>query len=157
MVVPGVEDSVMPIDLQCDCGKRLSVGDYQAGRKVRCPACQELLDVPGEADERGYRVEHVNKCPQCKREWPSETVVCVECGYNFQTGKRMRTVHGIKTLELRGANNRATLMRDRHGVVTLTMTTRFLFWTISKQVYRLDDFDAIYTDYSQGDEDSPEI
>jgi hypothetical protein len=36
----------MPIALSCACGQRSQVGDELAGRKVRCPVCQAVLDVP---------------------------------------------------------------------------------------------------------------
>jgi len=36
----------MGIQVECACGKRLYAQDGQAGRKVRCPACQEPVKVP---------------------------------------------------------------------------------------------------------------
>ena len=36
----------MPIQVACACGKKLSVKDELAGRRVKCPACQETLSVP---------------------------------------------------------------------------------------------------------------
>lgn len=36
----------MPIPLTCTCGRTLRVKDEFAGRKVRCPACQDVLAVP---------------------------------------------------------------------------------------------------------------
>jgi hypothetical protein len=36
----------MPIQIQCDCGKKLRVKDESAGKKIRCPGCQEILSVP---------------------------------------------------------------------------------------------------------------
>jgi hypothetical protein len=36
----------MAIPVSCACGKKLSVKDEFAGRKVKCPACQKLLKVP---------------------------------------------------------------------------------------------------------------
>jgi hypothetical protein len=40
----------MPIPVSCACGKEFNVRDELAGRKVRCPVCQEVLAVPT-ADE----------------------------------------------------------------------------------------------------------
>jgi hypothetical protein len=37
----------MTIKLTCSCGCRLAVEDSAAGKKVRCPECQELLTVEG--------------------------------------------------------------------------------------------------------------
>jgi DNA-directed RNA polymerase subunit RPC12/RpoP len=36
----------MPISLSCDCGRKIRVKDEHAGRKVRCPACGIVLEVP---------------------------------------------------------------------------------------------------------------
>lgn len=36
----------MPLSIQCKCGKTLRVKDEFAGKKVRCPACKEVLSVP---------------------------------------------------------------------------------------------------------------
>jgi hypothetical protein len=40
----------MSIYVACDCGKEFNVRDELAGRKVRCPSCQAVLEVPA-ADE----------------------------------------------------------------------------------------------------------
>jgi hypothetical protein len=36
----------MPIALKCACGKSLRTPDALAGKKVRCPGCQIVLEVP---------------------------------------------------------------------------------------------------------------
>src|SRR5207249_4537285 len=41
----------MAITVTCQCGKKLGVKDEMAGKKVRCPACQTVLTVPGGAEE----------------------------------------------------------------------------------------------------------
>ena len=35
----------MPISITCQCGKKLKAPDTLAGKKVKCPACQQLLTV----------------------------------------------------------------------------------------------------------------
>ncbi len=42
----------MPISLDCPCGKALRVQDHLAGKKVKCPVCGEILDVPGASATR---------------------------------------------------------------------------------------------------------
>jgi len=38
----------MPIDVVCpECRKTLRVGDHVAGKRIRCPACQAVVSVPG--------------------------------------------------------------------------------------------------------------
>jgi hypothetical protein len=39
----------MPIKLDCQCGKQFRVRDEDAGKKVRCPACQVLTRIPSAA------------------------------------------------------------------------------------------------------------
>lgn len=36
----------MPLTLNCPCGKQLRVRDDSAGGRVRCPACERVLNVP---------------------------------------------------------------------------------------------------------------
>lgn len=36
----------MPLQIPCPCGKTLKVPDNLAGKKVKCPSCAEILDVP---------------------------------------------------------------------------------------------------------------
>ncbi len=36
----------MPLQIPCPCGKTLKVPDNLAGKKVKCPACEEIIDVP---------------------------------------------------------------------------------------------------------------
>jgi uncharacterized protein (AIM24 family) len=36
----------MPIEVRCQCGKRLKVPDKFAGKKVACPGCSEPLSIP---------------------------------------------------------------------------------------------------------------
>jgi hypothetical protein len=36
----------MPIQLSCPCGKRLQVGEENAGKSGRCPACGRVLEIP---------------------------------------------------------------------------------------------------------------
>jgi hypothetical protein len=37
----------VPITFACSCGKQLRVKDELAGKKVRCPGCQQVVQVPG--------------------------------------------------------------------------------------------------------------
>jgi hypothetical protein len=37
----------MPTVVRCQCGKRLSAPDSLAGKRVACPACKAILDIPG--------------------------------------------------------------------------------------------------------------
>lgn len=41
----------MPIALSCSCGRALNVKDELAGKKIRCPACKDILTVPATEDD----------------------------------------------------------------------------------------------------------
>lgn len=36
----------MPIEVRCQCGKKLKAPDKYAGREVKCPACQQPISIP---------------------------------------------------------------------------------------------------------------
>lgn len=81
----------MTIRVRCDCGKKFQVADEQEGRKVRCPACQDLVEVPGEAAEASaYHLEKKAFCPKCRSDWPHGTELCTQCGHDFRTGKQVK-------------------------------------------------------------------
>jgi hypothetical protein len=42
----------MAIAVTCTCGKKLRVADENAGRKIRCPACERVFRLPEDDDER---------------------------------------------------------------------------------------------------------
>lgn len=39
----------MPLIVPCPCGKRLRAREDLAGKRVRCPACVAIVQVPGVA------------------------------------------------------------------------------------------------------------
>jgi hypothetical protein len=46
----------MPITFACGCGKTLRVADEHAGKRVKCPACQQPAAVPAVPDDAGFEV-----------------------------------------------------------------------------------------------------
>ncbi len=38
----------MPIEFQCSCGRTLRVKDEMAGKRAKCPGCEQALTVPSE-------------------------------------------------------------------------------------------------------------
>lgn len=103
----------MPIAATCACGKRLQVKDELAGKKVRCPNCKQPLKIPdapaaaapaagspaaggfGGADsgmedlfdEVGLKQRQGATCPNCTSDMKPGAILCIECGYNTQTGE----------------------------------------------------------------------
>lgn len=155
----------MPITIECSCGKRFQVADDRAGHKVRCSVCQEVVRVPGRAEEvvAGYAVEEVRKCPKCKQRWPGETVLCVACGYNFETGRTVEQsfdiVNRVVDIGLRwlGSYTRFHFFRNRKGTVTLTISKKFLFIPAGSRVIDLRGYNAVLTDCAVGGDESPDV
>jgi hypothetical protein len=154
----------MTIQVQCSCGKQLVAEDDHFGRQVRCPSCQGLVQVPDEpAEQGGYGVEQFRKCPGCKREWPLDTVVCVDCGYNFETRRKMKTRYDIVERNLDvgvaalGSFTRYRVFRNSRGRPCLTVTRKFLFVPLGSTTYDLGDFRAVLTDFTEGSDEAPDV
>ncbi len=88
----------MPISVVCECGKRLKVKDEAAGKRIRCPGCGTVLEVPsaeaiGQASEPSEKKPVSGRsCPWCTVQLPDDAVVCLSCGYDFRTGRKAAAV-----------------------------------------------------------------
>jgi hypothetical protein len=154
----------MPITVECSCGKLLVVAEKHKGRKVRCPACQELVPIPGSsasADE-GYDLEKTRKCPECKTECPRKAVICVKCGWNFRTQERMKTKFKLKErfvdvgVKWLGSYRRFAVERSEHGDLLLSIRRWFLFLPMGIRYVELKDYSSLYTDYTPGSDRTPD-
>ena len=82
-----------------------------AGHRVKCPACGESFTVPkavakrssalgldaGELlDEVGFaKSVGAEICPECHAEFEEEALICVNCGYHREAGKRVKVVRNV--------------------------------------------------------------
>ena len=99
----------MPIKVSCQCGQALTAKDSLAGKRVNCPKCgapltisrpqakqhaadNSIADLLDEAGMTSARSGHF--CPSCRTEMQADAVICVECGYNKNLGRRMGTKRG---------------------------------------------------------------
>lgn len=77
----------MAITFNCtECGKHFELEDSMAGRKAACE-CGAVLFVPEAPDAP----EGQTRCPICGTLADKNAVLCVKCGYNYQTGGRVRS------------------------------------------------------------------
>jgi hypothetical protein len=92
-------------EVECTgCGQSLKVAAGMPGESVRCPNCREPVTVPSEERPRvKLKGEGVPpplpvaaaagagaaECPSCHAPVMAEAVICVQCGLNLQTGKKM--------------------------------------------------------------------
>lgn len=104
----------MAIKATCpSCESTFNAKDTLAGRRVKCPKCGDRLTVPEKKTKRKKRVNpsagsfdvmdellneanvksvaRGNVCDDCGSEMPLGAVICVECGFNVESGSRMRT------------------------------------------------------------------
>jgi DNA-directed RNA polymerase subunit RPC12/RpoP len=74
------------ITLSCpDCGREYSLENEMAGKQAACE-CGAILFVPKTPDVP----EGMKACSVCYAVTSRDSIICTKCGYNFQTGGRMR-------------------------------------------------------------------
>lgn len=97
----------MPIRVKCVCQQQFDAPDHLAGKTVKCPKCASPIAIPNPAmakaapvapnhmasllDEAGVKQRSATGCPACGTPFPPDAVLCVECGYNFRTGRKLET------------------------------------------------------------------
>lgn len=100
----------MPIKVQCNsCGAGFKAKDELAGRRVKCPKCKQALTIPQPAQPQAVGAAAHNPlldlldqedvrsvargpvCDNCGVEVQPGTVICIECGFNLETGEKLRT------------------------------------------------------------------
>jgi len=92
----------MPIKVVCQCGATFGAKDEMAGRTVACPKCKQPLRIgapPAPApvgggisdllDEAGFDNVQGPRCPQCSKPVQFGALLCVNCGFNLQTGEKI--------------------------------------------------------------------
>lgn len=102
----------MPIKVACTCGQTFKAKDELAGKRVRCPKCSQPLIIPApELDdlkleapverpkynplddllaEEGVKSAPTGPvCPSCSEPVSPTAVLCVQCGFNLQTGEKI--------------------------------------------------------------------
>ena len=101
----------MPIKVKCgSCSAGFKAKDELAGRRVKCPKCQSpvvikaapttakpaakpaanpLLGILDEEDVRSAVRGPI--CENCGSEVKRGMVICIECGFNMETGNRLET------------------------------------------------------------------
>lgn len=107
----------MAIKATCSsCNSTFNAKDTLAGRRVKCPKCGEKMVVPEKSAPKPKKKKRVNPgagsfdvmdellkeanvksvargnvCDDCGAELQLGAVICVECGFNLETGSRLRT------------------------------------------------------------------
>jgi hypothetical protein len=117
--------------------------------------CQDVLDVPGRSEEGagGYALESVRICPRCRKMLAGDDAICIECGHDFRTGRKLETTYDLRprSLELGwrflGTYSRYDVNRDRKGQPILTIRSWLLWIPLGTTTVGLKGYDSICTDY----------
>lgn len=78
------------ITFQCQgCGKRFEVGEQFAGRRAKCK-CGRMVTVPAAAPAPLPAPELLgHACPGCGQTIAAQAIICINCGYDRRTGRRV--------------------------------------------------------------------
>jgi hypothetical protein len=83
----------------------VKVGDQLRGKKVKCPGCNQVFiariddENPEEAGPIAFQDDDSRKCPTCHKVLPGDAVLCIDCGTNLKTGKKIASVREQKKLD----------------------------------------------------------
>lgn len=121
----------MPIKVACSCGQKFSARDAMAGKRVKCPKCNEPLTIPkprssrkeddarlaqsggiadllDEVGVQGARTGPI--CPECGTDMLPTAVICIECGFNVAMGRKMYTENTSGYDDMSGKTNAEKLL-----------------------------------------------
>jgi hypothetical protein len=145
----------MPIEFACHCGNRLLVGDEHAGKRAKCSQCGQVVIIPGGKPEAAKTVAKATsaaaasaalisksiapstrttapvassgrRCPSCHGPLSAEAVLCVNCGYNLKSGKKMSTFAYAPTEDDEVPTSRP---RSRINRVVMSRLTSWKLWS----------------------------
>jgi hypothetical protein len=153
----------MAIVFQCTCGTPLRADADDASERVRCPTCHAVVAVPAGLRPAAqpsdtFQIESLRTCPGCKKQWPAGTVVCVDCGHDFRSGKRRRRTYQVRDsyvdlgCTILGTYTRYSVRRDTDDCRCLFIQSWFLWIPLGSVFIDLAGYDAVATGYEEPDE-----
>jgi hypothetical protein len=125
----------MAIRFNCSCGREMNVKDSLAGKKGKCPACGQIVEVPASSEPEPVPLEVEKKveaapppaptvetkpCRHCKKLIPVDAVFCTSCGTHLRTGKKHQPKGDAETADynfLRTAPDLLTKPMEAVGVI----------------------------------------
>ena len=122
----------MPIKVKCgSCSAQFKAKDELAGRRIKCPKCQNpvviaaaavaaprapkrsaanpLMDILDEEDVRSRTSGPI--CDNCGSEVKRGMVICIDCGFNLETGDRLETEAAEDVENVGGMSGTDQIMR----------------------------------------------
>lgn len=86
--------------VRCKCGQVLAVPQaLVASVPPPAPELDDMYELAGDREEKASRTPQASaggglRCPSCQSDVDAGAVICMSCGMNFKTGKKMRTSVG---------------------------------------------------------------
>jgi len=126
------------------------------GKRVKCPQCGTAVQVLGsDADDRSDEAYSLAPtCPKCKRELAKGAVLCIACGFNLKTGKKLGTVIKESEHPIGPHRLRICIIRGRKGKLTLVRPPGCLFFFRGPQRIDLTGYKSIVVNWFDNDSDS---
>jgi hypothetical protein len=117
--LPSRRRSVMPIEFACRCGKKHRAAEEHAGKHAKCDQCGQVVAIPApkmaaQAASPAALTSRLStpktiasapvqsdgrRCPSCRSPLSPVAVLCINCGYNLNTGKKVVAAPTIDTIE----------------------------------------------------------
>lgn len=122
--------------IKCEnCGQEITKERLSLESLVKCPVCDDILprdNVDG-ATHKGLKIrgnrslnEDYLTCPNCDSLNPEGATLCTSCGYNFVTGKKVKTTYQKKR-DIKAWKNPIII------VVCLIALATLLFFRMTKE------------------------
>ena len=111
-------------------------GDFP-GRSIRPKlAIEQFANSTNPEDSLPYGITGSTDilCPQCEKALPEEAVLCVHCGFDFQTGEQLKRVHKplkMEWVEGMSSTNRKLVGILWAGAILVTLLALYQFGEIS--------------------------
>lgn len=85
--------------VRCKCGTVMTVPASLAPEPEAPPALDDMYELAGDREEKARRTPQATaggglRCPSCQSDIEPGAVICLACGLNFKTGKKMQTTVG---------------------------------------------------------------
>jgi len=101
------------IAVKCKCGEKFAAKPELVGKTVRCPSCQNSVKIGGKKKDASGKKKSSRtssagltsdvfdelgigsadgperRCPECKSVMSNEAIICIDCGYNENLGRKM--------------------------------------------------------------------
>ncbi|MFA6294514.1 MAG: hypothetical protein WC637_22170, partial [Victivallales bacterium] len=94
----------MAIFIQCpECREKYKFENVHGGKSLACK-CGKKIEIPAAAKDGS----DISQCLFCKSVGPSDRIICIECGHNFKTGVKLKTLrdddeHAVKHEEVKAS------------------------------------------------------